>query len=633
MAKKERKSGASKDDKLKRALRGFVRSQGADYLRDPNITSIGVGRKNGDGEVCLVFSVRVKGEGSALEALGTTELPATIQIDGIAVPTDVITRDYEPSYSLIKRQDLNRRRQRQNPIQPGISVSHLNGSAGTLGGIVYDADTGAPCILSNWHVLHTLSGAIGDAIVQPGPSDDNNTGNNRCGTLLRSHLGPAGDCALARIAGRGIKREIYELGTVATQMAEVDLDDEVIKSGRTTAVTYGIVRRIHVMVKINYGGAVGMHEIGGFEIGIDPNHVPSNGEISMGGDSGSFWMIAKNGKATDILAGLHFAGETSINPDEHALACYPNSVRKKLRFDLRPPAIAAASGMVEDEVQYRTGFDDRFLGVDAPMPKVSGDVERDCVKYGGRIHIPYAHFSICLSKGRRLARFVAWNIDGAHKVVLGDHSFRTDDRIADRHQIDNILYRDNFLDRGHIARRPDLAWGPIDEAKQANKDSFHYTNIAPQHERFNRSSLNGIWGDLENLILTQADAQDIRVSVVGGPLFRDNDPKHRGIKVPREFWKLIAYRAPDGGLTSAAFVLSQTDLVTSVETLDLEPFKLHQISIDNLEGRTGLDFSVYAASDALIHPQRVTRRLPAAREAEAVTASAREIRSAEQLVF
>lgn len=416
-------------------------------------------------------------------------------------------------------------------------------------------------------------------------------------------------------------------------MAEVDLDDKVIKSGRTTAVTHGMVRRIHVMVKIDYGSAKGLRRIGGFEIGVDPDHVPSNGEISMGGDSGSFWMIAENGKATDILAGLHFAGEHSTNPDEHALACYPNSVRKKLRFDLAPPAISAARDMVAGEVEYRTGYDDRFLGVDAPMPKVSSNIERDCVTYGGRIHIPYAHFSVCLSKARRLARFVAWNIDGARKVVLGDHSFRTDDRIADRHQIDNVLYHDNFLDRGHIARRADLAWGPIEEAKQANRDSFHYTNIAPQHERFNRSNLNGIWGDLENLILTQADAKDIRLSVVGGPLFRDNDPKHRGIKVPQKFWKLIAYRAPDGELTSAAFMLSQTDQLSSIETLDLEPFKLFQLSIDDLECRTGLDFSAYAASDALVHPQRINRRLPPNLETQAVATSAREIRSAEQAVF
>ncbi len=90
---------------------------------------------------------------------------------------------------------------------------------------------------------------------------------------------------------------------------------------------------------------------------------------------------------------------------------------------------------------------------------------------------------------------------------------------------------------------------------------------------------------MENLILAQADTQDIRVSVVGGALFRDNDPKHCGIKVPLEFWKLIVYRAPDGDLTSAAFVLSQTDLLSSVETLDLEPFKLHQVSIGRRETR------------------------------------------------
>lgn len=70
-----------------------------------------------------------------------------------------------------------------------------------------------------------------------------------------------------------------------------------------------------------------------------------------------------------------------------------------------------------------------------------------------------------------------------------------------------------------------------------------------------------------------------------------------------------------------------------METLDLEPFKLHQVSIDDLEGRTGLDFSAYAASDALVHPQRTARRLLPAREAVGVARGAREIRSAEQLAF
>ena len=77
---------------------------------------------------------------------------------------------------------------------------------------------GAPCILSNWHVLHGANGAVGDATVQPGPFDDNNVAGNFCGNLLRSHLGAAGDCALSRIRTREHERSIFELDAAPSRM-------------------------------------------------------------------------------------------------------------------------------------------------------------------------------------------------------------------------------------------------------------------------------------------------------------------------------------------------------------------------------------------------------------------------------
>lgn len=106
-----------------------------------------------------------------------------------------------------------------------------------------------------------------------------------------------------------------------------------MKSGRTTGVTYGVVRRVGVVVKIDYGGGTGVQEVGGFEIGPDPNNPAPNGEVSMGGDSGSLWLIydQNNREATDIAVGLHFAGETDPDPAaEHAVACNIHSVLEKL---------------------------------------------------------------------------------------------------------------------------------------------------------------------------------------------------------------------------------------------------------------------------------------------------------------
>lgn len=179
-------------------LRRHIRAKGADYLKDPNITSVGIGLKNGNGAVCLQFTVGRKGE-SALESLSTTRIPEMIDIDGTAVPTDVIERSYGPSYNLVSPEQLDLRKQRIEPILPGVSVAHIAETAGTIGLIVFDRSTGSPCILSNWHVLNGNSGRVGDAIVQPGPYDDNNTALNGVGELMRSHIGAAGDCALARI--------------------------------------------------------------------------------------------------------------------------------------------------------------------------------------------------------------------------------------------------------------------------------------------------------------------------------------------------------------------------------------------------------------------------------------------------
>ena len=62
-----------------------------------------------------------------------------------------------------------------------------------------------------------------------------------------------------------------------------------------------------------------------------------------------------------------------------------------------------------------------------------------------------------------------------------------------------------------LGQRDDVAWGATyEEMRNANGDSFHLTNCTPQVAGFNRSR-NGVdnWGDLENLILRQADSFNI----------------------------------------------------------------------------------------------------------------------------
>ena len=42
------------------------------------------------------------------------------------------------------------------------------------------------------------------------------------------------------------------------------------------------------------------------------------------------------------------------------------------------------------------------------------------------------------------------------------------------------FYSSNPLDRGHLVRRADAAWGKTEsEARLANDDTFHFTNCSP----------------------------------------------------------------------------------------------------------------------------------------------------------
>jgi len=324
--------------KLEQAKK-IVETEAKKMLKYDNINSVGIGYKTVNGkktkEVVIQFTVDRKMDTSVLEDIGTIEIPPAFELDGETIKTDVIQRVYKPSFQLINAEITDIRKTRQNPVFPGISLAHKNVTAGTFGCVVYGRNNAKPYILSNWHVLDGNSGQIGDAIFQPGKFDSSDTANNTVGKLAKSFLGEAGDCAIATIENRSFHHHVLGLETTPKQIASAELDDLVVKSGRTTAVTYGVVRRIDILASINYGGTAGSQDIKCFEIEPDPNFPAHNDEISMGGDSGSIWLVRdKNGKSKDIVLGLHFAGEGRTNPDEHALACYIDAVFDKMEVRL-----------------------------------------------------------------------------------------------------------------------------------------------------------------------------------------------------------------------------------------------------------------------------------------------------------
>jgi len=246
--------------------------------------------------------------------------------------------------------------------------------------------------------------------------------------------------------------------------------------------------------------------------------------------------------------------------------------------------------MAQDQDFHRGGYFPGFLGETLEPPVIDATLEDDSVQHEGSAIITYTHFSLVLSKSRGFARWVAWNIDGGQlkRVSRKGNSFIKDPRIPAAFQNGDELYSGNRLDRGHLARRADLVWGELPEANSANDDSFFFTNIAPHMDDFNQSSKDGVWGRLEEAVFADVDVQDLKVSVFGGPVFQDNDREYRGVRLPREYWKVIAY-VEQGVLKCSAFLLTQN--LNPFEALDLDEFRAFQVSTAELEERTNLRFA------------------------------------------
>lgn len=180
------------------------------------------------------------------------------------------------------------------------------------------------------------------------------------------------------------------------------------------------------------------------------------------------------------------------------------------------------------------------------------------------------------------------------------------------------LYARNDLDRGHLVRRMDPVWGPRDAAEQANRDTFMFTNAAPQVARFNQSK--ELWKGLEDYVLEHAETYAQRLSVFTGPLLAPDDPVYRGVQLPRRFWKVAAWATDEPGrprLAATGYLLEQTIKVDELDTPSATPsgapglgaFRTFQVTVVDLATLTGLDLGPLSEADVLPRP---ALRLPPA---------------------
>jgi len=262
---------------------------------------------------------------------------------------------------------------------------------------------------------------------------------------------------------------------------------------------------------------------------------------------------------------------------------------------------------IDPNYSNRKGYNANFLGgnsVKVQLPKLSAQmktkaaVNQKAASGTDKFVLPYHHYSVVMNKERRLAFFTAVNIDGTifYNIKRETDKWIFDPRLDQDEQTGNDVYKNNPLDRGHLVRRLDPAWGTSQAlAKVANDDTFHYTNSTPQHHDFNAGQ--SLWAGLEDYILKNADVRDFKVSVFTGPVFSDEDDQYRGIQLPRQFWKVVAMVKDDGKLSATAYLLSQAKLLQGIgeeafvpEAFSYGAYKTFQVPVKRIEKLTGLDF-------------------------------------------
>ena len=237
----------------------------------------------------------------------------------------------------------------------------------------------------------------------------------------------------------------------------------------------------------------------------------------------------------------------------------------------------------------RNGYNTNFLEKKVPLPTIHDNLRDDVVKLknSNNEELKYTNFSAVMSKSRGLAFYSAVNIDGSKLKQLERNNdvWYYNPRIEREFQYGPELYSNNDLDRGHLVRRLDPVWGA--NFKDANEDTFHFSNCSPQHKNLNQKT----WLDLEDYILRNADVHDLKVNVFTGPVFNQNDLIYRGkYLIPSEFWKVVTIvKNDDNSISSTAYLQTQKQLIENLKFVFGE-YKTYQVRITKIESLTGLDF-------------------------------------------
>lgn len=254
-----------------------------------------------------------------------------------------------------------------------------------------------------------------------------------------------------------------------------------------------------------------------------------------------------------------------------------------------------------DNVNANTGYDNvSVTGYEIPHLNNQNVYADHYVTMDG---VQILNYALEWDNTKRHANWVAFTFDtttSADNVKRKD-AWSADPKLPAEMQVQESDHKNDGFDRGHLCASEDRVY-----LKEANKQTFYYSNISPQLKDFN----GGFWRKLETRVQTwgrsTADGVYDKVYVTKGgtlnkllknfkgttvdggtPTTDANGFTIHGLACP-EYYFMAVLSQKDDVFHAIAFLVPHKEGMT--ENPSSDELKEYVVSVDKLEEETGIDF-------------------------------------------
>lgn len=248
---------------------------------------------------------------------------------------------------------------------------------------------------------------------------------------------------------------------------------------------------------------------------------------------------------------------------------YPDKKQKAAKESVVSAQTSKVSEAETSSVPKNKKNDDvTVIPLYAEIPALKSGKTEQIVKHEG--------YTVSFNPDYKIANWVAYEL-------TVDEVKRNSTKRSDNFSVDpdvkggtaqNSDYIRSGYDKGHLAPAGDMKW-----SGRAMRESFYFSNIAPQKPDLNRK----IWKDLEERIREWA-LIDSALLIVTGPVIRNNLKRlgKSGVAIPDSFYKVIVcpYGESPKGI---GFIFENKGYGKT-------PLRQLAIPIDSVESITGIDF-------------------------------------------